>query len=138
MSNETGQAVRPEDLEELSAKFIALRDKKEEIAARHKAELKPYNDALAKLESFFLDILQGAGLNSMSTDSATIYRGMHTSVTVADWSETLPYIIDNEKWELLNKAVNKTLVQEMAEEGDLVPGVTIRQEAYARVNRKSK
>lgn len=138
MSNETGQAVGPDDLEELSAKFLALRDKRDEIVARHKEELKPYHAALAKLEAFFLDILQGSGLNSMSTDSATIYRGMHTSVTVADWDTTLPYIIESEKWELLNKAVSKTIVQEMADEGELVPGVTIRQEAYARVNRKSK
>lgn len=138
MSDESGQAVRPDDLEDLSAKYLALRDKKEEIAARHKLELKPYNAALAKLEAFFLDTLQGSGLNSMSTEHATIYRGMHTSVTVGDWDETLPYIIEKEKWELLPRSVVKTIVKEMAEEGEMVPGVTMRQEAYARVNRKSK
>lgn len=138
MSEETGQAVRPDDLEDLSAKYLALRERKEEIAARHKAELAPYNAAMAKLEAFFLDTLQSSGLSSMATKHATIYRGKKVSVTVANWDETLPYIIENEKWELLNHAVNKTIAQEMADEGELVPGVTMRQEAYARVNRKSK
>jgi hypothetical protein len=38
---------------------------------------------------------------------------------------------------LLEKRVNKTIVNDMAEQGELVPGVNIRKEAYARVNRKS-
>lgn len=137
MTEETGQAVSSDDLEELSRRYIALRDRKDEIQQRHKKELKPYNDAMAKLDAFFLEVLMSSGLQSMSTESATIFRGTHTSVTVAEWDKTLPFIIENERWELLNKAVNKTIVNEMLEEGEEVPGVTVRKEAYARVNRKS-
>lgn len=137
MSEQTGQAVSSDDLEELSRRFLALRDRKDEIQARHKQELKPYNEAMAKLEAYFLEVLQDSGLQSMSTKSATIFVGTSTSVTVAEWEKTLPFIIENERWELLNKAVNKTIVNEMLEEGEEVPGVTVRKESYARVNRKS-
>lgn len=137
MSEQTGQAVSSDDLEELSRRFLALRDRKDEIAARHKQELKPYNEAMAKLEAYFLEVLQDSGLQSMSTKSATIFIGTSTSVTVAEWEKTLPFIIENERWELLNKAVNKTIVDEMLKEGEEVPGVTVRKESYARVNRKS-
>jgi hypothetical protein len=136
MSTETGQAVAP-DLEELSRKYIALRDKKDEVAKRHKDELRPYNAALEKLEAFFLETLNDNGLQSLSTQSATIFRGTHTSVTAAEWDKTLEFIIENGRWDLLDKRVNKTIVNDMAEQGELVPGVNIRKEAYARVNRKS-
>ena len=125
------------DLDEMSRKYIALRDKKDEVKEKHKAELAPFNEVLSKLDALFLEYLNEQGLQNIATKHATIYKGVSTSVKVADWEAVLSYIREQENWQLLDHRVSKSMVQDMLENGEIVPGVSVRKEAYARVNRKS-
>src|SRR5262245_34315508 len=49
--------------------YVQVRDKKKEIEARHKEELKPYNDIIEKLETVLLDEFNRVGANSVKTDA---------------------------------------------------------------------
>jgi len=81
---------------------------------RHKAELAPLREELALWESYIKDeMIKG---NQQQFRSATTGHETHfttqDSVKVGNWDETLPYIIDNKAYHLLNQAVNKTAAKE--------------------------
>ena len=124
------------DINELTRKFIALRDKKDALKKRQVEEMRPFTEMLNRLETLLLEYLDDQSLKSVATEHATVYKGVRTSVTVADWDAVLDYIKSEENWSLLEHRVSKSMVQDMLTNGEVVPGVNVRQEAYTRVNRK--
>lgn len=116
--------------------YVTIRDKVAEIKSAHKAQLKPYEEALNKLEFQMLGILNNAGVDSMKTPDGTAYRTEKTSVTIADKSAFMDYVKNSESFELLDVRANKTAVEDfMAEHQDLPPGVNIRREAAVNFRR---
>ena len=117
-------------------KYLALRDKKAALEAEHKNIIAPYNLVMGQLENFLLDDLNNAGGNSLATDAGTCYRTTVTSATVENWTETLQFIKDNEKWELLEARVGKKAVlAEIEESAKPVPGVKVTQMSGLNVRR---
>jgi len=100
----------------LAEKFIALRNRKAEMEKAHKEALAPYNLGLEWLENQMLAILNETGAESMRTKSGTFFKTTKTSVTVNRWSDTLDWIQKNERWELLEARVNKTMTLETLKE----------------------
>lgn len=110
-------------LDKVVAHYIALRDKKDAITARHKDELRPVNDAMALLEAFMQKSLDAQNQRSASfAGIGTCFKQKWTSVKVGDWEETLDYIRENDRWDLLTQAVNKTAVIESMSERDPTTG----------------
>lgn len=130
------------DFSELTRKYLALRDRRAEVVDRHKQELAKYDQVLGDLENIFLEQLNDAGQQSFATDSATVYKGVHTSVKVADkeaFKEELNRRIkEGDDWSLLDMRPSKSLVSAMYDAGEEVPGVNISRTQYVRVNRKTK
>jgi len=124
------------DFDELTRKYVALRDKKEALAAKQKEELAKYTGVLNKLDALFLEYLNENGLQNLTTKHATIFKGVRTSVSVADKEVFLKHVLDSEEFDLLDIRASKSMVKDMFENGEEVPGVNIRQEQYTRVNRK--
>jgi hypothetical protein len=124
------------DFDGLTRKYVALRDKKEEIAAAHKKELAKYTEVLNKLDALFLEYLNEHGLQNLTTKHATVFKGVRTSVSVADKEVFLKHVLTNEEYDLLDVRASKSIVKDMFENGEDVPGVNLRQEQYTRVNRK--
>lgn len=123
-------------VEDIVRAYVSIRDSVAEIKARQKAELDPYAQALAKLESQMMTILVDAGVDSMKTPAGTAYRSEKTSVTVADKSAFMDYIQSNGAFDLLDVRANKTAVEGfMAEHQDVPPGVNIRREASVNFRR---
>lgn len=109
------------DIDAIVSSYVALRDQKAEIAERHKAEIAPYNQGLSDLEGLLMGALDKAGLQSAKTPHGTAYKNTVSSAKVIDWSTVLDFIIAEERFDLLEKRVNKTVVEEI---GD-VPGVSV-------------
>lgn len=130
------------DFSELTRKYIALRDRRAEVADRHKQELAKYDKVLGELENIFLEQLNDSGQQSFATDSATVYKGVHTSVKVADKEafreELSRRVKEDDDWSLLDMRPSKSLVSAMYDAGEEVPGVNISRTQYVRVNRKTK
>jgi hypothetical protein len=79
------------------------------------------------IETEFLRRFNERGIDSVSSrDFGVAYRTTRTSTSVADFEALLGHVKENEAWELIERRVNKTAVQEFVEEhGDLPPGVNM-------------
>lgn len=116
-------------LEQLVAAYIQVRDKVAEIKAQQAADLKPYQEALSKLEFATLKLLDEAGVDSAKTKAGTAYLLVRTSVVVADKSSFMDYVTNNERFDLLDVRANKTAVEGMlSDDEDLPPGLNIRRD----------
>lgn len=123
-------------MEELVEKYILLRDKKAELSATFKAKVAKLDEVLAKIEGALLVQFKEHGMESVRTKAGTAYKSTRTSATVADWDSVLDYIQQNELWNMLDKRVNKTAVEQFKEEnGDLPPGVNWREEVVVNIRR---
>lgn len=117
------------DIESLVKAYITLRDQKAALKAEQAEAMKPYDEALAKLESQALTILNQSGVESMKTAAGTVYSTTSTSATVADKSAFMDYITQNGAFDLLDIRANKTAVQDfLTANNDTPPGVTVRRE----------
>lgn len=105
--------------------YIKTRDAKKALEAEQKLALKPYEDALAKLESRALAILSEQGADSLKTKYGTCYQAVRRSVRTSDKEAFMDYVKDHEAFDLLDVRPNKTAVEDFVNEhGDLPPGIS--------------
>lgn len=123
------------DVKTAIAKYIEIRDRKDRLKEKHKAELQKYNDALAKIEAALLKFLHKTGQTSSKGTGGTAFIKQRTSDTVTDPVAYMNYIRENEAYDLLESRVAKAALDQFIEEhGDLPPGVrrTIEQQVQIR------
>ena len=104
-------------------------DKVVEAYVSSRADIKTLEDQIEKIkevqrkrEEWLLGQLQTQGLQNMKTMHGTVYQTLRESVTVGDWDSLLGWVREGERFEYLNKAVNKTAVLElMGEKREDVP-----------------
>jgi hypothetical protein len=116
-------------VDDIVAAYVRLRDQKAELKAQQAEVMKPYDEALAKLEAEALQILSDTGVESMKTSAGTVYKSVATSATVQDKSAFMDYIKEHQAFDLLDVRANKTAVQDFVTGNqDTPPGVVIRRE----------
>jgi hypothetical protein len=124
------------NLEQLVATYIELRDTKADLKAKAQAEIDKVDAVLNKIEAKLLAHFNETGQTSAATPSGTAYKSTRTSITVADWGSTLPWIQTNGMWQMLDRRVNKTAVEEYREaHGTLPPGLNVHDELTVNVRR---
>ena len=124
------------DINAIVEKYIELRDLKAEKKKAYDDSVKEIEAALERAELFLLKKMNEEGLQSVSTGRGTAYKSTRTSATVADWDSTLGFIRDNELWQMLERRVSKTAVEEFRNiNNDLPPGINWREEVTVNVRR---
>lgn len=124
------------DRDKVIAHYVALRDKKQDMEKRHKQELEPIKQDMDLIEAALQKDLQDQGLKQFKGDHGTAFIKTLTNAKVTDWEgEALPWLVENERWDLLVRNVNKT---NMLETETDVPGVEISQVQKLQINRSSK
>lgn len=105
--------------------FIALRDRRAARKAAYQADDESDKTKQDKIEVEFLRRFGERGIDNVSARGVgTAYRSTRVSATVADWDELLGHVQENDAWELLERRVNKTAVEQFkAVNDDLPPGV---------------
>ena len=127
---------KPKTTGELVDAYIKLRDKRDAIKKEHAEALKPYNDALYKLEVHFQQVMDKQGLENLKSESGVAYKSVQSSVTVADWDVFRDYVLEHEAFHLLEKRASKTAVEEVVEEtGELPPGLNLSRTIKVNVRR---
>lgn len=117
-------------------RYVLLRDKKSQLKKAYEASVEDINAALERLEGAIKKQLDEMGAESIRTEHGTAFKKTSTSATVADWDSLLPFIQENQRWDMLEKRVAKTAVDQYVEEfEDLPPGVNYRQVTTIQVNR---
>lgn len=118
------------------AAYIKARDARDELARRHKEELKPYNERLQKFEAWLQRKLLADKLQNLSTADAVAFLKTATSVTVNDWDATLGFILERGAHDLLERRVSKSAYEDYEREGIIVPGVAVSRVLKVHVQRK--
>ena len=122
--SEVATAAPPGIIGQLVEGYIKLRDRKAEIKAKHEAELAPINAMMDKIETHLLAQMQEQGVTSYKTGLGTAYTSTTTKANVADWDGLLGFVRENGLWQMLERRVSKTAVDEyVAAHQDLPPGV---------------
>jgi hypothetical protein len=122
-------------LDQVIAGVLSLRKQIDVKKQAHKDELAPLNLKMEKLEAFLQLQLTTLGTTSFAAKGiGTAYLQNTVSVTVEDWDATLSWIKDTGLWEMLERRVSKTVVQEYMEGHEVIPpGVKVRTEVEVRV-----
>lgn len=123
-------------VDEIVARYIALRDKKAEIKAKYDAEVEAIDAAMSRVENYLLKLMTELGVESIRTSAGTPYVSRRTSATVADWEVFLDWVRSNGEWSMLERRANKTAVQSWRDEhNDLPPGLNWREERVVNIKR---
>jgi len=118
--------------------FIHLRDRRAKRKADYAMDDAGDKDKQDKIEVEFLKRFNDRGIDNVSTKGiGTAYRTTRTSATVGDWEELFDYIKDKEAWEMLERRVNKTAVEQYRSvHDDLPPGVNWSETQVVNFRRK--
>lgn len=129
-------AVPSHTIEDVVARYVALRDKKAALKAELDKATEKIDEGMVRLERFMLDYLNKTGLSSVGTGEFTAYKASVTSVTTGDKQAFLDYVKEQEAWGLLDVRPSKTAVVEFrTENDDLPPGINWREENVVRIRR---
>lgn len=124
------------DCEKRISQYVKLRDKIKDIKDRHKEELKPYEEAMAKLEDLFLGYLNETNQQKASSQSGTVYKTIKTNVSIADGTAFRRHVIGMEQWDLIDWKANVTAVGVFLEEHqEPPPGLNVSRVARVNVRR---
>lgn len=118
--------------------FIALRDRRAERKAAYQADDEGDRSKQDKIEIEFLRRFNERGIDNVSArEVGTAYKSTRASATVGDWDSLLGHVQENEAWELLERRVNKTAVEQFkAVNDDLPPGVNWAESQVVNFRRK--
>lgn len=112
--------------EKWSGFYVKLRDKKREIEERHKAELAGINTTMDQLTALMMSTLDEIGAQSIKTSEGTVYTSSRYSASLADPQAFMKFVIENQKFDLLDRKANATACRDfVAENGTQPPGVNL-------------
>lgn len=118
------QVVTTKTPAELVEAYIKLRDKKEAANAEFKKSLEATNQVMTMLEGLLLTKLEELGVDSLSAKGiGTVYRNTSDSATVQDRQMFREWVEATCNWEAVDLRANKTVVRDMLNKGEAVPGV---------------
>lgn len=118
--------------------FIALRDRRAQRKAAYDEDDAGDKGKQNKIEVEFLRRFQERGIDNVAArDVGTAYKSTRASATVGDWDAFLEHVVSNEAWEMLERRVNKTAVEQFKSvDGDLPPGVNWSETQVVNFRRK--
>lgn len=112
--------------EKWSGFYVKLRDKKREIEERHKAELAGINTTMDQLTALMMSTLDEIGAQSIKTSEGTVYTSSRYSASLADPQAFMKFVIENQKFDLLDRKANANACRDfVAENGTQPPGVNL-------------
>src|SRR4051812_37608297 len=99
------------NLSDVVPAYIKLRDHIEALEREHKEALKPLKEKLEFFETWLLGELESRGEDSATIRGVgVVFKKKETKCTMADWATFFPWMQSNERYDMLNHAVNKTTV----------------------------
>lgn len=111
-------------LDELVRKYIQIREKRSRLKVEYEEKVAPYVEAQDRIEAMLLSLFGELGVDSVKTSEGTAYTATRVSVTVADWDAFLAFVKTNDAYEMIERRVSKTAVEQYkAANEDLPPGV---------------
>lgn len=108
------------DIDRILNYYQQLRQQKEGIEQRHKEELAPIKEKMAKCEAALQKLMLDYNLSNLKGQHGTAYLTTQASVSTRDKESLLQWARDNERWDALDIRPNKTVAQQ-----EELPGVNV-------------
>ena len=116
--------------------YRTLREKKEEIVARHKEELAPINDQMLKCLAWIQQQLQSQGLTNFKGQSGIAFLQTDTSVTVQDREAFFSWVKDNDLFQMLDARASKSVVMDYINQfKEIPPGLGVNSEQTVHIRK---
>lgn len=126
-------------LDKRADQYVRLRDKINDIKAKHKAELAPFTDMLEKLGNVLLQELDKVGGKSVRTAGGTISTTLDRQASIADKDAFWTYVVTQGLWDLIDYKANAPAVADYIEQHQCQPpGVNFTQRYKISVRRPTK
>lgn len=109
------------DISKRVEQYIRLRDEIKRREEDHKEQMRPFKEALDKLNGILLDHLNVINGDSVKTGSGTVYRTSKKAASLADPDAFMRFVIGNEAWDLLDRKANVTAIADFIEENQSAP-----------------
>ena len=111
----------PENIDEMVAQYVMLRDKIKEADKLHKEKTKPARDHLETLNGKLLEKLLSVGGESVKTAHGTVYQTTKKSASISDGEVFRSFVIDNEMFDLVDWKANPAATSDFIEEHNAPP-----------------
>ena len=125
-------------IEKIVTAYIKIRDTKEAMYAKYKAESAELEEQMTILKHKLLDISKETGVTSFSTPHGTAYRTVKDRYRTNDWESFYTFMRDNNAMGLLEKRIHQTNMKEFLENnpGEEPMGLNIDREYEITIRRK--
>lgn len=118
--------------------YIRIRDTKDALTSKYKAEVAALDEQMAVLKHKLLDISKDTGVTSFSTSNATAYRTIKNRYWTNDWESFYGFMREHGAMELLEKRIHQMNMKEFMENNPDThpPGLNIDSEYEITIRRK--
>lgn len=125
-------------IDKLTRTYIKMRDKKAELAKELDDKISKLEGQMKTVKTAILDQMKEMGVESLGTDSGTVYRTVKTFYTTTDWESMHKFILEHGVPELLEKRLQQTNTKAFLEENPdlLPPGLNATTEYSVNIRRK--
>lgn len=125
-------------IEKIVAAYIKIRDTKEAIYAKYKAETAELEEQMTTLKHKLLDVSKETGVTSFSTPHGTAFRTVKDRYWTNDWESFYTFMRDKDAMGLLEKRIHQTNMKEYLENnpGEEPTGLNIDREYEITIRRK--
>ena len=126
-------------MDDLSAKYIELRTKREQHKHIFEAEDAKFEELMAELESKMLEIMNSADASSISTSNAVVMRKVTSRYNPTNWDAVYEMIARHKAFGVLHKRVHDTNMRQFLEEhpDEYPAGLNVDRSYQVVVRRKS-
>ena len=125
-------------IEKIVAAYVKIRDAKDAIYQKYKAETTELEEQMNVLKYKLLEVSKETGVTSFSTPSGTAYRTVKDRYWTNDWESFYDFMRDNNAMGLLEKRIHQTNMKEYLENnpGEEPKGLNIDREYEITIRRK--
>lgn len=137
--NVQGQSSPQVDLDKLTAVYLKMRDKRDDMRREAEAKDKEIEEQMSVIEAEMLEICKQMNADSIRTPHGTIIRSVKSRYWTNDWDSMYRFIKEHDAFGLLEKRLHQTHLKEfLSENPDLFPAGVNVENAYSVVVRRSK
>lgn len=108
-------------VDQVIAAHMKLRNKKAQIEAATKEQVRDIKKQMEKLEAWIKEKADQDGVTSFKTKHGTAFLTTTDFASIENWDAALDFIINNEAYDMLEKRVSKTAVRGYIKENKEVP-----------------
>lgn len=124
--------------QQLLDSYQQIRTNKEKLDAEAAAAVKPFKDAMAKINMEVHRRLIEDGLQNTSNGTMTAFLKDSEDAGVEDWELALDFIVEGEHWDFIERRISLSALKAYMEQhgGELPPGMRYRCEKVCIIRRK--